>query len=195
MPLRPGRVRASRTRSNGRSAIWARPSSPETAVSTAKPSIWRRVWRDSRISASSSTMSTEPAGDGFPFTLPRGMTAASDMDCLPAQGEVESEGRAATGIAFDPNLPGVFLNNAVGHRETESCASVLAFLGGRLGGEERIVDAMNVFGRNAGPGVGAAYTHEVAVGGGNVQLATAGHGVFRVEEQIQEYLLEPSRVS
>src|SRR5215831_3873533 len=190
MPLRPGRVKSSSTRSNGRSAICASPSSPVTDVSTSNPSISSRVCRDSRISASSSTMSTEPAAAGFPLIAPRDMTATSDMGCLSAQREVERKSRTRPRIGFHANLSGMLLNDAVSYRQTQPGASVLAFLGCRLGGEERIVNALNVLRRDAGTGVRNPHAHHLAVAGGNAQSPAARHRVLGVEEQIQKHLLQ-----
>src|SRR5882762_6374687 len=102
------------------------PSSPLTAVSTSNPSISSRVCNDSRISASSSIMSTDPEEDGFVFSG-REITATSDMDCLPAQGEIKSERRSFAGVALHAYFAGVLLDDAVGHRQPESGAAILAF--------------------------------------------------------------------
>src|SRR5260370_6797816 len=154
------------------------PSSPLTAVSTSKPFISSSVWHHSRISASSSMMSIAPAGDGLPFIVPRVMTAASDMHCLPAHRKVQSKRRSRSGIAFDANLAGMFLDDAVSHRESQAGAAVLPLFGRGLRREEWIVNALDVFRRDARPGIGHPHTHHVAVGGRNVQLAAARHGVF-----------------
>src|SRR5216684_1357329 len=198
MPSRPGRARSSRIRSKGCSPIRWRPASPVGAVSTAKPSISSRVCKDSRISASSSMMSTAPArpGDpGVPFNSEREITAVSDMERLPAQGEVESESCAGAGMTLHANLAGMFLDDAVGDGKAEAGAAGLAFARSGLGGEEGIVDALDVLGSNARSGVGNTHADAVAVHCGNTQCAAARHGVFGVQEQIQEHLLQSSRIS
>ena len=64
-----------------------------------------------------------------------------------------------------------------------------------LGGEERIVDALNVLLRDAAAGVGDAHADPVAVGGGDAQRSAFRHGVLRVQEQVQEDLLQASRIA
>ena len=64
------------------------------------------------------------------------------------------EGCAGADGALDVNLAGVLLNDAVGDGEAEAGAALVARLGRGLGGEERIVDALEVLGRDAGAGVG-----------------------------------------
>src|ERR1700733_5672355 len=108
-------------------------------------------------------MSTDPAGDGLPLTEPRAITAASDMNCLPAQGKVQRECRARSRIAFHSNFPRVLLDDSVRDREPQPRATVLAFLGSRLGREEWIVNALNVFRRDARAGVRHPHAHHVAV--------------------------------
>src|ERR1035441_5285605 len=195
IPLRPGRVRSSSTKSNGWSAICERPSSPVTAVSTSNPSISSRVCKDSRISASSSMMSTEPVGEGSPFIVPRAMTAASDMNCLPAQGKVQGKGRPGPRITFYAYFAGMLLDDAVGDRKSQAGATLLTLFGGRLGREEGIVYALDMFGCDARSGVGHSYADHVAIGGGHVQRAASRHGVLGVEEQVEEDLLQSSGIS
>ncbi len=59
----------------------------------------------------------------------RAMTAASDIDRLPRQREIEVERGAFAGSAFHPDLPGMFLDDAVGHRQAQPGASGLPFAG------------------------------------------------------------------
>src|SRR5258708_19377981 len=73
------------------------------------------------------------------------MTAASDIDRLPYHWEMEVKGGALLGRAFNPNLARMLLNNAVGNRESKAGATFLPFRDGALGGEKRIVNAMNMF--------------------------------------------------
>src|SRR6266849_7053054 len=195
IPLRPGRARSSSTRSKGRSPTRCKPSSPVTAVSTSKFSSSSKVCSDSQISASSSMMSTDPTGSVFPCSVPRDMTAASDIDCLPAQGKIQCECRSGTGMTFHANFAGVFLNDAVGHREAEASSAVLSLAGCGLGGEERIVDALDMFRCDSRSSVGDADGNQGAVGGCDAQGSTAGHGVFGIQEQVQENLLQSTRVA
>ena len=80
-------------------------------------------------------------------------TANSDMDGLPRrcryQWEIQGEGRAFARAALHADIARVFLDDAVGHRESKTGAAILALRGRRLGGKERVVDALNVFLRNA----------------------------------------------
>src|SRR5215469_10151056 len=103
-----------------------------------------------------------PAGS---FTDPLGceITAASDMDCLPGQREVKREGCAFSGTAVDTNLPRMFLNDAVCHREPQPGAARLSFFLAGLGGEEGIINAMNVFLGNAGTCVGDKHAYKFAI--------------------------------
>src|SRR5208282_4227038 len=199
MPSRPGRARSSRTRSKGCSPMRCRPASPVPAVSTAKPSISSRVCRDSRISASSSMMSTAPARPGVPCNRLREMTAASDIFCLrrngfPAQGKIQGESRPGAGLALDTNLASMFLDDAVGDGKAEAGAAGLACARGSLGGEEWIVNALNVFRRDARSGVGHAYADALAIERGHAQRSAAGHCIFGIQEQVQEHLLQSSGV-
>ena len=72
---------------------------------------------------------------------------------------------------------------------------VLALLGCRLGSEERIVNALNVFRRDARAGVGDSNAHHLAIRRGHAQFATARHRIFGVQKKIEEYLLQPARIS
>src|SRR5258708_20039484 len=92
------------------------------------------------MAASSSIIRTEPVVTTS--TGRRLNTAASDIDCLPDHGEFEMKGRTLAGMAFHPDLPSVFLNDSIGHREPQPCA----FLRRRgLGGKKRIVDPADLF--------------------------------------------------
>ena len=56
--------------------------------------------------------------------------------------------------AFDMDLSGMLLNDAVGDGKAQAGAAALPVAGRGFGGEERIVDALEVLGRDAGAGVG-----------------------------------------
>src|SRR6266851_3556219 len=124
------------------------PSSPLTAVSTSNPSISSRVSNDSRISASSSIMSTDPEQDGLLFSG-REITASSDMDRLPAQGKIEGECCSFAGVALDAYFAGVLLDDAVGYRQSESSAAILPFPGRTLSGKKWIVNTLHVLRGNS----------------------------------------------
>src|SRR5580700_6197450 len=200
MPSRPGKARSSKIRSKGCSPMRCRPASPVAAVSTAKPSISSRVCKDSRISASSSMMRTAPAMPDVPFIRVREITAASDIfglggDSLPAQGEIEGESGSLSGMALHTNLASMFLDDAVGDGKAEAGAAGLTFARRSFSGKERIVNALNVLGGNAAPGVGHAHANALTVDRRDAQGAAARHGVFGVQEQVQEHLLQSSRVA
>src|ERR1700726_1903298 len=109
-------------------------------------------------------ISTEPAaGSDVSPELCRTITAASDIDSLLGQGEIEVECGAFAMAALHANFPRMFLNDAVGYGQTESRASRLAFAGSRLGGEKWIVDAVDVFLRNSGAGIRDHYANVVAI--------------------------------
>src|SRR6266851_7177581 len=97
-------------------------------------------------------------------------------------------------MTFYANLSSMFLNDAVGDGKSQAGASGLAFAGRGLGGKERIVDALDVLGSDARSRVGYAHANALAVQSGHAQPAAAGHGVFGVQEQVQEHLLQSPRV-
>src|SRR5580693_702024 len=119
------------------------PSSPLTAVSTSNPSISSRVCNDSRISVSSSIMSTDPEEDGFVFSG-REITATSDMDRLPAQGKIKGE-CCSSGVALDAYFAGVLLDDSVCYRKSESSAAILPFPRRTLGCKKWVVNTVDVF--------------------------------------------------
>ena len=87
-------------------------------------------------------------------------------------------------LAVDRAL--VLAHDAVGDRQAEAGA-----LADRLGREERIVDARQVLARNARPGV-ADFGHDSPVFDARAdrQPAALRHRVARVQEQVQEHLLQ-----
>src|SRR5450432_4403639 len=98
---------------------------------------------------------------------------------------------ALTDSAFDANLSGVFLKYAVGDGEPKTRAAILAFARCVLGGEKRIVDATDVFLSDSGTGVRDRDIHSLAVRRGDPQSSSpARHGILRIQEQIQEHLLQ-----
>ena len=100
------------------------------------------------------------------------------------------EGCAGADGALDMNLAGVLLNDAVGNGKAKAGAAPLAWSGRGLGGEERIVDALEMFGRDAGAGVGD-HGFDMAVDQrGDAQAAAAGHGFFGVEQEVEKDLLQ-----
>src|SRR5271156_1979947 len=129
-------------------------------------------------------MRTRPAlGDVFSGGALRrviGVTsdsANSDMDCLPGgdQWEIQGEGGAFAGAALHADIARMFLDDAVSDGQPETGAASLAIRGRRFGGEKWIVDALNVFLRNARAGIGDAHADEFAVHGRHLQYSAAGH--------------------
>ena len=59
------------------------------------------------------------------------MTAASDMNCLPAQGKIEGKGRPGSRIAFYANFAGMLLNDSVGDGKSQAGSALLTFFGER----------------------------------------------------------------
>src|SRR5271163_1528942 len=90
-------------------------------------------------------------------------TSNSDMDCLPDQREVQSEGGAFARAALHADVARVFLDDAVSDRESKTGAATLTFRRRCLGRKKWIVDAVNVFLRDARAGVGNADADEVAI--------------------------------
>src|SRR5438270_13423933 len=137
------------------------------------------------MAASSSMMRILPAARD---SLPAGRcasTAASDIYSLPAfhHGKLEMEGGTFTRLALHAYLPGMLLNDAVGHGESQAGAAPLPLAGGsRLGGEEWIVNALDVLLRDANARVRNHYVHAVSVGGLDFQGAALRHCIFRVQK-------------
>src|SRR5437762_5482805 len=144
------------------------------------------------MDSSSSTMRIEA---GAPGIAARGFLAnitASDMHSLSCShhGKFQMEGCAFARPALHTNLPGMFLNDAVSDRESEARAALRSRAIGRFCGEKGIVNALDVFLRNAAAGIGNHDVHAAAVGSAHGEGSALRHGVFGVEEQIQEYLLQ-----
>src|SRR5581483_11173498 len=195
-PLRSGNAKSRSTRSNDRSPRRAIPSSPLTAHSTSYPSSSNKVCRDSRIPASSSIIKTEPAPEVTGSPTPRcEITAASDIDSLPGQGEIKVKRGALPRMAFHANLSGVFLNNSVGDRQPQARTPVLALAGSCLGGEKGIVNPVDMFLRDPAASIGDNDADAIAVGGRDSQSAPRRHRVSRIHEQVQENLLQAPGVA
>ena len=113
-------------------------------------------------------------------------------------GELKLEGSADTELALDVNLSGVLLHDAVADGESEAGAFVLALLRLGLGGEEGIVDAVEMLALDAAAGVLDA-DHDAAgsVEGGDAQrgVGRSEHRILRVQHEIQDDLLELALVS
>src|SRR5437868_4059597 len=146
--------------------------------------------------ASSSMMSTVPVDeDDASAKLRRGTTARSDIDSLPHQREIQIKRSAAARMALYPNLPRVFLNDAVSDGQAEAGPFALAFTRRRLSRKKRVVDALDVLLGDADSVVGHDHAHTFTVGRGNPENSTIGHSIPRIQKQIQENLLQTSGIA
>ena len=102
---------------------------------------------------------------------------------------------AATYFAVHLNLAGMFLNNAVAHGKAEARSTSLTFNNSGFGSEEWIVDAAKIFCRDARPGVANDHFDLPIVDGFDPQYPALCHGIFSVEKQVEEYLLELPHVA
>src|ERR1700722_14551035 len=98
-----------------------------------------------------------------------------NMDGLPAERKVQGKCGSGAGVAFHTNLAGVLLNNSVGNRKPEASTSCLAFARRVLRGKERIVNALDMLGRNARSRIRNAHAYAVAVRSGHAQPSAAWH--------------------
>jgi hypothetical protein len=91
------------------------------------------------------------------------MTAASDIDRLSYHREVNEKSGALLGRTFNPNLARMLLNNSVGDRKAKASAAFLPFRDSALGGEERIVNAMDMLLRDSRSAVGNNNADSIAI--------------------------------
>src|SRR5207253_11201549 len=92
----------------------------------------------------------------------RGMTAASDIDRLSQQREIQIERCSFFRGTFDANLAGMLLNNSVGDRQTEAGATFMTLLRCGLGGEEGIVNPLDVLLLDCADRIGNPYAYQIA---------------------------------
>src|SRR5208283_5273962 len=95
--------------------------------------------------------------------------------------------------AFDMDFAGVFLNDAVADGEAQAGAALVS--GQSLGGKEGIVDALEMLGSDAGAGVGDVGFDLAIDDSSDAQSPAARHGVFGVQQQIEEDLLQLAGVA
>ena len=108
------------------------------------------------------------------------------MDRFPYRGEFDVEGCALAGSGANINFSSVLFDYTVADRKPQTGAAAAG-----LGGEKRIENAMDVLARNARAGVDNFHFNAAVVrGGAHFQHSAAGHGVARVQEEIQKYLLQ-----
>src|ERR1700704_1368592 len=120
-----------------------------------------------------------------------GLQAFSNSRRLPElgsdRGKLQVEASAAARPAMDLDGATMLLNDTVCDRQAEARPFARS-----LGGEERIVDSVDMLGIDAVPAVEHVDLHTavVIVRGLHFQHAARSHRVARVDEQIQENLLQ-----
>src|SRR6266581_434042 len=93
------------------------------------------------------------------------------------------------------NLARVFLNDSVGDGQAQARSASLTWARRGLSGEERIVDALQVFRCNARAGI-RNEGFNVAVGhGGDTESTAAGHGFLGIQKEIEKNLLQLAGVA
>ena len=104
-------------------------------------------------------------------------------------GQLDGEGRAFAGLAGGDDVSAVFTDDAVAQAQAEAGA-----LADFLGGEERIENALEIFGRNAGAIVvdGDAHGGSIARGGDGDAARTLMRfdGLARVVDDVEHDLLD-----
>src|SRR6266850_871833 len=153
------------------------------------------------MAASSSMIKIEPGAAVSALNGRRVRTAASPIktSCLDAyvhrgsnsavhHRKLEVKCSAISGRTLHPDFARVLLNDSVGYGESESGAATI-FPGARLRREEGIVNSSNVFLRDASAGVGDFNVNSASVICLNAQSTALRHGIFGVQEQVQEDLL------
>ena len=105
------------------------------------------------------------------------------------------EGCAGADGALDMNLARVLLNDSVGDGQAKSRATPFAWPGRGFGGEEGIVDALQVFRCDAGTGVRYDRFNVAVDHGGDAQAPTAGHRLLGIEQEIEKDLLQLAGVA
>src|SRR5262245_8995015 len=172
MPDLPGSMRSRRTASYKFSSIFLRPSSPVAAESVINPSKDSNSSMLSRISSSSSMIRTSP------FRL--------DIHGFPNQRQFQPEGRSDALPAFHRNSPTVLLHDSITDRQAQPCTFT-----GSLCRKKWIIDLLYVFRADSCAGI----LHEnfdlrIHRFRQNAKLAAFGHCIARIDDQIQEYLLQ-----
>src|SRR5579863_533042 len=105
--------------------------------------------------------------------------------------QLQVEPGPAAGMAEHFNRTAVLLYDAVGNRKPQSGA-----LARRLGGKERVVNAMQVFWSDAVARVDHVNVRATVIRGRpDLEHAAAFHGVPSVQKKVQKHLLQLSRVA
>src|SRR5580704_6637456 len=135
-------------------------------------------------------ISTEPAEAYGSLIFVRVITAASDIDGLPSQREIQIERGAFARPTLDANLARMLLDDAVGNREAQAGTPVLALANCGFSSEERIVNPIDVFGSNAAARIRDGNRNAGAIRSDHPQRAARRHRIFGVQEQVQKHLLQ-----
>src|SRR5450432_3763267 len=140
------------------------------------------------MATSSSIIRTEPP---LPWSVRgRVKTAASDIDCL-SHGKLQLELGSLARLGVHADLACMLLNDSVGDGQAQARATRLALTRGVFGGEERVINPVDVLRRDAAAAVTDVDLHGITVDCGDAQRPTlARHGVLSVEEQVQKHLLQ-----
>src|SRR5438270_8699376 len=143
--------------------------------------------------ASSSIIRIEPMLETW--VRGRVKTAGSDIDCL-SHWKFQLERGSLASLRVHADLACMLLNDSVSDRQAEARAARLAFTRNVLGGKERVINLVDMLRRNAGATVTDVYLDAVSIGRADVQRAAfARHGIFGVQEQVQEHLLQLAGVA
>src|ERR1035438_10422605 len=152
---------------------------------------------DSRIAASSS-MTRILAPVELPLTAGDEagrvkVCSTSGMDRIPQKRKLEMKRCAGVDSTLDMNLSSMFLDDAVRDGQAKPGAAAVTRLWRGFGGEKGIVDALEVLGCDAGARVvyhcGDAVFLPIGERG-HAQAASALHGFFCVQQQVEKYLLQ-----
>src|SRR5579863_526620 len=109
---------------------------------------------------------------------------------FPQQREFKVEGCAGADGAFDMNLACVLLNNPVGNGKSKTCSTPLAWSGRGFCREKGVINALQMFGCNAGTGVGHKRPHMSVYKSGDAQPSASRHGFLCIQKKIEEHLLQ-----
>src|SRR5580693_4401918 len=170
MPLRSGKLTSRSRRSYGCSPRRESPDCAVSAIETRYPSVFRRSSSPSRISASSSITRIEPLG----------------MNCVPHGRKFNMEGSTSPGGGAHIDLAGMFFDDTITHGQTKASAAATGF-----GREKRVKNLMDVVAGNPVARVRHFDFHaSVMSAGADFQDSARGHGIARVQEEIQENLLQ-----
>src|SRR6185437_2822687 len=117
-------------------------------------------------------------------------SSTSGMYRSPHQGKLKVEGSAGAYGAFHADFAGMLLDDSIGDGKAQTRAAPVARPGGGLGGEERIVDPLQVLRGNAAARIRHRSFHTPVSQGGHAQPPTGGHCILGVQKQVYKYLLK-----